>query len=54
MVFLLGASGYIGQAFGKEMIQRGIPFRPVSRKEINYADYRVLRATLQKETGVCY
>lgn len=49
MVFLLGASGYIGQAFGKEMIQRGIPFRPVSRKEINYADYRVLRATLQKE-----
>ena len=49
MVFLLGASGYIGQAFGKEMIQRGIPFRPVSRKEINYADYRVLRTTLQKE-----
>ena len=49
MVFLLGASGYIGQAFGKEMTQRGIPFRPVARKEINYADYRVLRATLQKE-----
>ena len=49
MIFLLGASGYIGQAFGKEMIQRGIPFRPVSRKEINYADYRVLRAALQKE-----
>ena len=49
MVFLLGASGYIGQAFGKEMIQRGIPFRPVSRKEINYADYRVLRVALQKE-----
>ena len=49
MVFLLGASGYIGQAFGKEMTQRGIPFRPVFRKEINYADYRVLRTTLQKE-----
>jgi dTDP-4-dehydrorhamnose reductase len=49
MVFLLGASGYIGQAFGKELTQRGIPFRPVSRKEVNYADYRVLRATLQKE-----
>jgi len=49
MIFLLGASGYIGQAFGKEMTQRGIPFRPVSRKEINYSDYRVLRATLQKE-----
>jgi dTDP-4-dehydrorhamnose reductase len=49
MIFLLGASGYIGQAFGKEMIQRGIPFRPASRKEINYGDYRVLRAALQKE-----
>jgi dTDP-4-dehydrorhamnose reductase len=49
MVILLGASGYIGQAFGKELKRRGIPFRPVSRKEINYTDYRVLRTTLQKE-----
>ena len=49
MVILLGASGYIGQAFSKELTQRGIPFRPVSRKEINYADYRVLRVALQKE-----
>ena len=49
MVILLGATGYIGQAFDKELNQRGIPFRPLSRKEINYADYRVLRATLQKE-----
>jgi len=39
----------MGQAFGKELSQRGIPFRPVSRKEINYGDYRVLRAALQKE-----
>ncbi|NBV71236.1 MAG: NAD-dependent epimerase/dehydratase family protein [Burkholderiaceae bacterium] len=49
MVFLLGGSGYVGQAFGKELTQRGIPFRPVSRKQINYTDYRVLRTTLQKE-----
>jgi len=49
MVFLLGATGYIGQAFDKELNQRGIPFRPLSRKEINYGDYRVLRTTLQKE-----
>ena len=49
MVLLLGGSGYMGQAFGKELSQRGIPFRPVSRKEINYGDYRVLRAALQKE-----
>ena len=49
MVFVLGSSGYIGQAFGKELSQRKIPFRPVSRKEINYADYRALRIALQKE-----
>ena len=49
MVFLLGASGYIGQAFGKEMIQRGIPFRTISRKEINLADHRFLVAALRKE-----
>jgi dTDP-4-dehydrorhamnose reductase len=49
MAILLGASGYIGQAFGKELKRRGIPFQPVSRKEINYTDYRVLRTTLQKE-----
>jgi dTDP-4-dehydrorhamnose reductase len=49
MVILLGATGYMGHAFGKELTQRGIPFRPVSRKELNYDDYRVLRSILQKE-----
>ena len=49
MVILLGSSGYIGQAFGQELAQRKIPFRPMSRKEINYADYRALRAALQQE-----
>ena len=49
MVILLGASGYMGQAFGKELSRRGIPFRPISRKELNYADYQVLRTALKKE-----
>jgi dTDP-4-dehydrorhamnose reductase len=49
MVFLLGASGYVGQAFGKELTQRGIPFRTISRKEIHLADHRFLVAALQKE-----
>jgi dTDP-4-dehydrorhamnose reductase len=39
----------MGQAFGKELSRRGIPLRPVSRKELNYADYRALRTALQKE-----
>jgi UDP-glucose 4,6-dehydratase len=49
MVCLLGASGYIGQAFCQELTQRGITFRPISRQEINYGDYQSLRITLQKE-----
>jgi len=49
MVIVLGATGYIGQAFDKELSQRKIPFRAVSRKEFNYADYRVLRSALQKD-----
>ena len=49
MVILLGASGYMGQAFSKELARRGIPFRPISRKEIDYTDYRALWITLQKE-----
>jgi dTDP-4-dehydrorhamnose reductase len=49
MVMLLGASGYMGQAFGKELSRRGIPFRPISRKELNYADCQVLRTALKKE-----
>jgi dTDP-4-dehydrorhamnose reductase len=49
MVLLLGASGYIGQAFDKELARRRIPFRPVSRKEIDYTGYRALRTALQKE-----
>jgi len=39
----------MGHAFGKELAQRGIPFRPISRKELNYADSRVLRTALKKE-----
>jgi dTDP-4-dehydrorhamnose reductase len=49
MVFLLGGSGYVGQAFGKELTQRGIPFRTISRKEIHLADHRSLAAALRKE-----
>jgi len=49
MVILLGATGYMGQAFGKELTHRGIPYQPISRKEVNYADYRVLRNFFQKD-----
>jgi len=49
MVFLLGASGYIGQAFATELSRRGMAYQPISRKEINYADFRALRGVLFRE-----
>lgn len=35
-IILLGASGYIGQAFSRELEKRALPFIPVSRKNIDY------------------
>jgi len=49
MVFLLGASGYIGQAFADELSRRKIPFTPVSRARLDYTDFRALRAALQEK-----
>lgn len=49
MVFLLGASGYIGQAFADELSRRKIPFNPVSRARLDYTNFRTLRAALLKD-----
>ncbi len=42
MIVLLGATGYIGQAFEQEIRQRGWPFRSLSRKEVDYTRFEVL------------
>jgi dTDP-4-dehydrorhamnose reductase len=42
MVVLLGARGYVGQAFAHALRQRGWPFAALSRKEINYTRFDVL------------
>ena len=49
MIFLLGASGYIGQAFASELSSRKIPFTSISRRQIDYTNFRLLRAALQQE-----
>ena len=49
MIFLLGASGYIGQAFASELSSRKIPFTSISRRQIDYTNFRALRAALQQE-----
>jgi len=42
MIFLLGASGYVGGAFQRELTRRGLPHRAVSRSELDYSRFRVL------------
>lgn len=49
MILLLGASGYVGQSYADLLNTRGLSFRPVSRKQIDYTDPRNLR-TLLAET----
>jgi dTDP-4-dehydrorhamnose reductase len=39
MILLLGASGYIGEAFAKELRRRGTEFLPLARKELDYSRF---------------
>jgi dTDP-4-dehydrorhamnose reductase len=47
MIFLLGASGYIGSSFGRYFERRGIAFRNISRSELDYTDLATLTAALR-------
>ncbi|HOP98026.1 MAG TPA: sugar nucleotide-binding protein [Verrucomicrobiota bacterium] len=42
MILLLGASGYIGQAFASELLQRHIEFVPLSRLSLDYTQLDTL------------
>ncbi len=42
MIVLLGASGYIGDAFAKELQSRKKEFIPLSRQQVNYTRFDVL------------
>ena len=42
LVFLLGASGYVGQAFAVELKARGVNFLAISRRELDYTRFDVL------------
>ncbi len=39
MILLLGASGYIGEAFAKELQRRKMDFIPLSRKQVDYTRF---------------
>jgi dTDP-4-dehydrorhamnose reductase len=42
MILLLGASGYLGQAFASELLRRGCDFIPLTRRVIDYTDFDLL------------
>ena len=48
MILLLGASGYIGQAFTQYLTGRKIPFQTLSRKQLDYARFPVLLDCLRE------
>jgi dTDP-4-dehydrorhamnose reductase len=39
MIFLLGASGYVGGAFARELTRRGSPFLPLARSQVDYTRF---------------
>jgi len=49
MIWILGASGYIGEALVAEARRQKLPFRPVARHELDYADFRTFVTALRKD-----
>ena len=49
MIYLLGGSGYVGQAYQNLLRLKGIPFRNVRRAEIDYTDRDVLLEALRRD-----
>ena len=47
MILLLGGSGYIGEAFARELTQRNHAFRNLRRSEADYTQFDVLRGVIQ-------
>ena len=49
MIIILGGSGYVGQAYQRLLIEKGIPFQNLARKELDYSDVDTLYESLKQE-----
>ncbi|MDB6169881.1 MAG: dTDP-4-dehydrorhamnose reductase [Verrucomicrobia bacterium] len=49
MIYLLGGSGYVGQAYQALLARKGIPFRNLRRAEADYSDPVVLAGALKRD-----
>jgi dTDP-4-dehydrorhamnose reductase len=49
MIYLLGGSGYVGQAYQALLTRKGIPFRNLRRADLDYTNPAVLTAALKAD-----
>ena len=49
MIYLLGGSGYVGQAYQALLTKKGIPFRNLRRADVDYTNVDVLTAALHRD-----
>jgi len=49
MIYLLGGSGYVGQAYQALLSKKGIPFRNLRRADVDYTNGAVLTAALRHD-----
>jgi len=49
MIYLLGGSGYVGQAYQDLLAKKGIPFRNLRRAEVDYTNPEILRKALVQD-----
>ena len=49
MIYLLGGSGYVGSAYKNYFERNGIPFRSLSRSQVDYTDLATLTAALRAD-----
>jgi dTDP-4-dehydrorhamnose reductase len=49
MIYLLGGSGYVGQAYQTLLNHKGLPFKNVSRQTLDYSAPRELAAALRAD-----
>lgn len=49
MIYLLGGSGYVGNAFQALLNKKGLTFRNLSRKELDYSNPAILTEALRRD-----
>ena len=49
MIYLLGGSGYVGQAYQKLLSEKGLPFKNLKRAQLDYTEVETLTEALKKD-----